>query len=148
MKNLLSHSKKTIRARSQRGMTLVEIMVSAVIFAIVVVAAVEFFYLGRGFIREMGLRRTALALSQEKIEELRGLDFSDANLDVGDHGPEAVQLSDGLGGSRAWSVAWRDDPANGYTGSEQDCKQVRASVAWSWEHVIQDTITLTAQFYP
>jgi len=124
---------------------LVEIMVAALVFAIVVVGVVEFFYRGRGQILAVGLRRNGLTLTQQKLEELRELSFSDAALTVGDHGPESIQLSENLMGNRSWSVAWGDDPA---TPSDQDYKEVMVSVAWSWESADQDTVFLTQRFYP
>jgi prepilin-type N-terminal cleavage/methylation domain-containing protein len=133
---------------SQRGVSLVEILVAAIIFAIVSLAVVEFFYLGRAYIREMGLRRSSLALAQQKIEQLRATSFTATDLTAGNHGPETVSMAKNLTGSRAWSVVWKDDVANGYTGSEQDYKEVTVRVAWSWEHVNADTVSLTGWFYP
>jgi Tfp pilus assembly protein PilV len=133
---------------SQQGISLVEILVAAMIFAIVSLAVVEFFYLGRAYIREMGLRRTALALAQQKLEQLRAVAFEATDLAVGNHGPEGVSMADNLTGSRAWSVVWQDDVANGYSGSDQDYKEVTVGVVWSWEHVSGDTVSLTGWFYP
>jgi len=136
------------KTASQRGVSLVEILVAAMIFAIVSLAVVEFFYLGRAYIREMGLRRTALALAQQKLEQLRATSFGSADLTIGGHGPETVAMAENLNGDRSWSVIWKDDTANGYSGSEQDCKKVTVKVAWSWEHVTGDTVFLNGSFYP
>lgn len=144
----MSWSSRRKRLRSQRGVSLVEVMVSAVIFAIVAVALVEFFSLGRAYIKEGGLRRNGLALVQQKIEELRALSLSDAALVVGNHGPEGVQLSEGLVGSRHWSVTWQDDPANGISASDQDYKAVMVRVTWLWEQAHEDTVSLGGRFYP
>jgi prepilin-type N-terminal cleavage/methylation domain-containing protein len=133
---------------SQRGISLVEVMVAAVIFAIVSLAVVEFFYLGRAYIREMGLRRTALALAQQKLEQLRGTAFEAADLSIGGHGPETVAMGENLSGARTWSVSWQDDAANGYSGTDQDYKEVTVRVVWSWEHVSGDTVSLDGWFYP
>jgi type II secretory pathway pseudopilin PulG len=137
-----------LKLTSRRGISLVEVLVSAMIFAIVSLAVVEFFYLGRAYIREMGLRRTALALAQQKLEELRAESFQAAGLTVGSHGPETVTVAENLSGGRTWSVTWQDDTANGYSGSDQDCKEVNVKVVWSWEHVSGDTVSLTGWFYP
>jgi prepilin-type N-terminal cleavage/methylation domain-containing protein len=133
---------------SRRGVSLVEVLVAAVIFAIVSLAVVEFFYLGRAYIREMGLRRTALALTQQKLEQLRGTAFEAADLSIGSHGPETVAMGENLSGARTWSVTWRDDTANGYSGTDQDYKEVTVRVVWSWEHVSGDTVSLDGWFYP
>lgn len=145
MLGLCSHKK---RLRSQRGISLVEILVAAMVFAIVVVAMVDFFHWGRGHIMEVGVRRNGLALAEQKLEELRTVNFIDAPLSVGNHGPESVQLSENLMGNRTWSVAWKDDPANGLSAFDQDCKEVLVKVAWSWELSHADTVFLKGRFYP
>ena len=76
------------------------------------------------------------------------MSFIDAPLSVGDHGPEAVQLSESLMGNRTWSVAWKDDPANGLSAFDQDCKEVLVKVAWSLELSHEDTVFLKGRFYP
>jgi|GEM_PF-1881199 len=133
---------------SRRGVSLVEVLVSTMIFAIVSLAVVEFFYLGRAYIHEMSLRRTALARAQEKLEQLRATSFEAADLTIGSHGPETVSMADNLSAGRRWSVTWKDDTANGYSGSDQDYKEVIVKVAWSWEHVSGDTVALHGRFYP
>jgi type II secretory pathway pseudopilin PulG len=138
---------KAKRLRSQRGISLVEIIVAAVIFAIVAVALVEFYHWGRARIMEVGLRRSALAVAEGKMEELRSLYFTHAQLADGSHGPENVQVAENLTGSLTWSATTYDDDANGYTGSEQDYKEVIVTVAWSWEHIDSDNVTLTGLFY-
>jgi len=150
MNRMISETLLKLRFKlsSRRGVSLVEVMVAAVIFAIVSLAVVEFFYLGRAYIREMGLRRTALALAQQKLEQLRATAFEAADLTVGSHGPETVAMGENLSGARAWSVIWRDDTANGYSGTDQDYKEVTVKVAWSWEHVSGDTVSLNGWFYP
>jgi prepilin-type N-terminal cleavage/methylation domain-containing protein len=132
---------------SQRGLTLIELLVAAVVFAIVVVALVEFYYWGRARIMEVGLRRSALAQAQGKMEELRVLSFIDADLADGTHGPQTVQIAENLTGTQTWSVTTSDDPTNGYTGSEEDYKAVVITVTWSWEHINSDEVTLTGLFY-
>jgi Tfp pilus assembly protein PilV len=136
------------KLRSQRGISLVEILVAAFLFAIVVVALVEFYHWGRAQIVEVGLRRSGLALAQAKMEELRAASFTSTDLDIGNHSPEAIQVAESVTGSRSWTVTWKDDPANGYSGSDQDYKEVVVTAAWSWEHIDSDQVTLTGFFYP
>jgi prepilin-type N-terminal cleavage/methylation domain-containing protein len=138
---------KLNRLRSQRGLSLVEILVATVVFAIVAIALVEFYHWGRARIMEVGLRRSALAVAQGKMEELRALYFMDADLADGSHGPETVQLNEHLTGTQSWTVTTLDDPGNGYTGSEEDYKDVTITVAWNWEHINSDQVTLTGLFY-
>jgi hypothetical protein len=121
--------------------------VAAAVFAIIVVALVEFYYWGRARIMEVGLRRSALAQAQGKMEELRVLYFVDADLADGAHGPETVQIAENLTGTQTWNVTTMDDPANGYTGTEEDYKTVVITVTWSWEHIDSDEVTLTGLFY-
>lgn len=133
--------------RSQRGLSLVEILVATVVFAIVAVALVEFYHWGRARIMEVGLRRSALAVAQGKMEELRTLYFTDADLADGAHGPQTIQLNEHLTGTQSWTVTTLDDPADGYTGSEEDYKEITVTVAWSWEHITSDQVTLAGLFY-
>jgi hypothetical protein len=125
-----------------------EIMVAVIIFAIVVVGILSFLHWGRGHIVRMGMRRNALALAEQKVEALRAADISVEDLQAGGHGPEIVQVTEQITGSRTWSVAWRDDPANGVSSSDQDYKEVIVGVAWSWELNKQDSVSLSGRFYP
>ena len=125
-----------------------EIMVAVIIFAIVVVAIMSFLHWGRGHIVRMGLRRNGLALAEQKLEDLRARDISDLDLQAGNHGPETVQVSKQIVGSRSWSVTWRDDPANGVNPSQQDYKEVTVGIGWSWEVNKQDSVSLSGRFYP
>ena len=122
-------------------------LVAAVVFAIIVVALVEFYHWGRARIMEVGLRRSALAVAEGKMEQLRSLYFTHAEMADGGHGPDAVQVAENLTGSLIWAVTTLDDPANGYTGSQEDYKDISITVAWSWEHINVDQVTLTGLFY-
>ncbi len=124
------------RLRSQRGISLVEIIVAALILAIVAVALVEFYHWGRARIMEVGLRRSALAAAEGKMEELRSLYFTHGDMANGDHGPENVQVAENVTGSLNWSVTT-------YT----DFKEIDVTVSWSWEHIDSDHVTLTGLFY-
>ena len=135
------------KLHSKRGLTLIELLVATAVFAIIVLALVEFYYWGRARIMEVGLRRSALAQAQGKMEELRVLSFIEADLADGAHGPETVQIAKNLSGAQSWSVTTMDDPANGYTGTEEDYKTVVITVTWSWEHIASDEVNLTGLFY-
>lgn len=134
--------------RCQRGVSLIEIMIAVLVFAIVAVAIITFLHWARGHIVRMGLRRNALALAQQKVEELRTAWISDSTLAVGAHGPEPVPVSEHIVGSRTWSVALADDPANGFSGTDEDYKEVVVGVAWSWELTKHDSVSLHGRFYP
>jgi Tfp pilus assembly protein PilV len=125
-----------------------EIMVSVIVFAIVVIAILNLLHYARGHIVRMGMRRNALVLAEEKLEQLRAGWFEDADLADGDHGPEVVQVSEHIAGSRTWSVTWNNDPADGGSGSDQDYKEVVVGVAWSWEVSKRDSVALSGRFYP
>jgi prepilin-type N-terminal cleavage/methylation domain-containing protein len=131
--------------KSQRGVSLVEIMVAVVVFAIVVLAVMSILHWARGHIVRMGMRRNALVLAQAKIEELRAGFYSDVDLSVGDHGPESVPVTQEIVGSRVWSVTLQDDP--GVAGT-QDYKNVIVGVFWSWEVTNSDSVSLSGRFYP
>ena len=71
----------------QRGTTLAELMVALVVLAIGILAVAQIFPAGsRGQVQDR-LLSTANYNAQQKIEELAGLSWSDANLTVGRHPP-------------------------------------------------------------
>jgi prepilin-type N-terminal cleavage/methylation domain-containing protein len=71
----------------QRGTTLAELMVALVVLAIGILAVAQIFPAGsRGQVQDR-LLSTANYDAQQKIEELAGLSWSDANLTVGRHPP-------------------------------------------------------------
>ncbi len=61
---------------SQRGITLIEIIISGAILAIVVIAFALMFSWGRGSIDWEGERRIALTLAQEMTERIKSQDFA------------------------------------------------------------------------
>jgi len=131
--------------RTQRGVSLIEIMIAAMVFMIVAVAIIMFLHWGRGHIVRMGMRRNALALAEQKLEELRALWIDHADMTEGDHGPEAVQITKHHTGTRTWSVAWQSDTA---PSGGPDYKEVIVGLAWSWEGTKHDSVGLVGRFYP
>ncbi len=125
-----------------------EIIVSVIVFAIVFIGIMSLLHYARGHIVRMGMRRNALVLAEEKLEELRAGWFGDSTLYQGNHGPEAVQVSEHIAGSRTWLVTWHNDYANGGSSTEQDYKEVVVGVAWSWEVSEHDSVALRGRFYP
>jgi prepilin-type N-terminal cleavage/methylation domain-containing protein len=71
--------------KSEKGVSLVEIMVALAIFGIGVVAAIR--TLPESNAKTTRGRNVTISvnLAQEKLEELMGLSFSDADLDPGTH---------------------------------------------------------------
>ncbi len=62
--------------RSQRGLTLLEVLVAGFIMMTVIIAFGTALFMGRGFIDKEGDRQRALAFAQQKIEELRSEVFN------------------------------------------------------------------------
>ena len=77
---------------SERGTTLIELMVSLVVLAIGVLGVGQLFPTGTRVQVQDRLRTEASQLQREKIEQLRNLDSNDPGLAVGRHPatPEAI----------------------------------------------------------
>ncbi len=87
----------TVYITSQRGMTLIEILVAGFIITTVVIAIGTGLVMGRGAINNEGDAQQALAFAEQKIEELRSKGFE--NIIPGDYSdnPEANL-------SRSWTI--------------------------------------------
>ena len=66
-----------MQPKNQNGITILEVMVSIVIFTIVISSFSTMFAFGRSFIDMKGEERIALCLARQKIEELKAKFFDD-----------------------------------------------------------------------
>ena len=77
--------------KSQRGMTLVEVMASILIGAIVIIGAAQFFVTGRKQVNLQGHYRKAIHLAAQKIEELKSDNYDNI---VAGEAEENLSLND------------------------------------------------------
>ena len=131
--------------RNQRGISLMEIMVSVVVLSIAIVFLYHMLFGGRVLVEIEGERRMALKLAEHKIEELLYVgygssgpddDWTSVNLDVGTHPADGTVLIDDRGtgnagddlmGTMSWTVR---DTSYTDVGATADCKVVRVTVEW------------------
>ena len=110
---------------NERGITLIEIVVSGVILAAVVIAFALMFSWGRGSIDWEGERRVALTLTQEMMERVKSQDF------------DGVSVFHGLNENPPRDI--NGNPMNG-TGGTPDYSNFRRQVAV--EYVNDDNYTI------
>jgi Tfp pilus assembly protein PilV len=114
------------REDTERGASMVELMVALVILALGILAVGQLFPAGsRSQIR--GKMMTSGSLyAQQKIEELRPLSWSDTQLSVGRHpgGSATESLGDHGTWQRFYQVDQMADPL-------QDLKKITVTVTWS-----------------
>ena len=107
-------SKGLVDLFSQRGITLIEIIISGAILAIVVIAFALMFSWGRGSIDWEGERRVALTLAQEMTERIKSSNF------------DGVSVFHGLNENPPRDI--NGNPMNG-TGGTPDYSNFRRQVA-------------------
>ena len=100
--SLTNHGRRE-RAGSERGVTLIETMMAALILIIVVVGLLPVFILGFQMNEQQGdIATRTTEYAQDKIESLVNLQFNDAATDTTQY-PPAASGGTGLGGSMAAS---------------------------------------------
>ncbi len=115
--------------KSEQGITLVEILITAVILLIVTLGSVGVYTFGTGRISREFHRRVALELAQQGMEELFGSSFDDVHTRVD---TLAVDNFDYIRLITATAV---DDSADGLGASDIDAdttdyKRVEVAVKW------------------
>jgi Tfp pilus assembly protein PilV len=76
--------------RGQRGASIVELMVALVVLAIGILAVGQLFPAGTRGQQKDRMFTTANMLAHEKLEDLRAVSWSAADLTAGTHGPDSV----------------------------------------------------------
>ena len=124
--------------RAAAGMTMVELLMSLVILAIGVLSVSAMFPLGSRNSTADRLVTQGTELAQQKMEQLRTVSFSHADLTVGTH-PSGGGESVGNNGrfQRSWTVTQ-------FSGSFSDMKLVDIRVTWTAPD--PDTIRLVTYF--
>lgn len=141
-------SRRLGRARNQRGVTIIEIMVSVVVLAIVIAPMFDAFVRGRVMVAHRGEERVALRLVERKVEQLLAAggamtgsdaDITSTNMTAGTHPLNSaitlitrcdLDTSNDVIGDLTWdvtSVTWSDA---GGTWDDATYKHVVAKLAW------------------
>jgi prepilin-type N-terminal cleavage/methylation domain-containing protein len=122
------------------GFSVVELMVALAVLGIGIIGLANLFPLGSSNQMRDRLRTSASDLAQQKMEQLRLLPWSDANLTDGDHPSptgETLAMQNEGNFNRRWTVATQ-------TGTFSDMKLVTVYVSWSF--LRPDTVQLVSYF--
>lgn len=113
---------------NQRGITLVEVLVALIVLSLGIMAVGGIFPTATRTGIQSRSMSAANYYAQQKLEELRSLNWSDARLDAGRH-PAGV-LCDTLGAAKAWTRFYFVDLM---ASPLDDLKRVRVTVNWTYK---------------
>lgn len=128
------------RPSREAGFSLIELMVALVLLGIGILSISNIFPMGSRMQLRDRLRTSAADLAQQKMEQLRIVSWSAADLDVGTHpdvNGETLSLTDEGSFNRRWIV-------ESQAGSFADMKKVTVRVIWTYQ--VPDTVDLTTYF--
>ncbi len=152
-------SKVSLKLRSESGISLMEVMVSVVVFSIAIVFLYQMLFSGRMQVEFEGERRVASKAAELKVEELKyagygstdaGADWTSLSLDVGTHpADERIVLDDrGTGDTQddlvgliSWAVretTWTD------SGIDTEAKVIDLTLQWPESWVRDEVRIVTA----
>lgn len=127
-------------AAAEAGFSLIELMVALVLLGIGILSIANLFPLGsRSQLRDR-MRTSAADLAQQKMEQIRTVAWSHADLDVGTHpsaSGESLTLTDEGSFNRRWIV-------EAQPGAFADMKKVTVRVIWRYQ--TPDTVDLVTYF--
>jgi prepilin-type N-terminal cleavage/methylation domain-containing protein len=152
----------SFRLRNERGISLMEVMVSVVVFSIAIVFLYQMLFSGRMQVEFEGERRVATKAAELKVEELKyagygssgpDADWTSVNMDVGTHpGDPRIVLDDrgndddgdDLAGNIEWTVT---DTSWTESGITTEAKVVYLTIVWpeDWERDEVEIVTLVAK---
>jgi Tfp pilus assembly protein PilV len=113
-------------SRRERGTTIAELMVALVVLSIGILAVAQLFPAGTGSQLQSRLTNTANYYAQEKLEQLRGLGWTDAALSAGRHPASGTES---LGTSGAWQRFYQVTTMSAPLGN---LKRVDVTVSWTY----------------
>jgi prepilin-type N-terminal cleavage/methylation domain-containing protein len=128
------------RPRARDGFSVIELMVALTVLGIGIIGLANIFPLGSSTQMRDRLRTSAADAAQQKMEQLRLLAWSAADLTDGTHpttSGETLSLQDEGTFNRRWVVTTQ-------SGSFSDMKLVTVQV--TWRYIRPDTVTLTSYF--
>lgn len=123
---------------SQRGVMMVELLFALVLLAIGVLSVAQMFPAGSRAQTRDRLLSTGNYYAQDKLEELRGLDWDDPALDAGRHpaGTETEALGDGGVWHRYYQVTPMSAPMD-------NLKEISVVVHWTVTSTRTDSVAAT-----
>lgn len=122
-------------SRRERGTTIAELMVALVVLSIGILAVAQLFPAGTGSQLQSRLTNTANYYAQEKLEQLRGLGWTDAALSAGRHPASGTES---LGTSGAWQRFYEVTTMSAPLGN---LKRVDVTVSWNYHGARSVTTT-------
>jgi type II secretory pathway pseudopilin PulG len=141
-----------VATTTERGFSLVEVMVAGIVAIVAVMGLAFTFSTGRGMIDRYAAARDALAAAEQRMDRLSILGLKDpGNAELAAlpppgklHGPFPRPLDGNTTGTEEWTVTWVDDPADNAGGdpNPNDYKQVTVDVRWTSGH-LQDHVELS-----
>jgi prepilin-type N-terminal cleavage/methylation domain-containing protein len=137
--------------REQRGFSLIEVMVAAVVAVIAVLGLAYSFSAGRGLIDRFAAARGALEVAQSRLDSLAMEGVKDpaaADLTVGLHvRPGNLTLIRNPTGTERWTVVWVDDLVDNQGGDSDPNDYKRATVVIAWRQgSLPDSIQMSRSF--
>jgi prepilin-type N-terminal cleavage/methylation domain-containing protein len=103
--------------RDNEGFTLIEILFALTLFAVALLAIAKMQIVAIATNADANRMSSAATLAQDKMEELKGMSYDDAQLSEGNYADVPI-----TGYNRTWTIAI-DTPVN-------DTKTVTVSVSW------------------
>ena len=131
----------------ERGLGLMEVVVSTVIATLAVMALAWSFNTARTLVNSYELARVGLAAAQRRMEMLAALPPGSDSLAISrSFGPFAVVV-DGIPVAReSWRVTAYTDPPVGHPAGTPDLARVTVTVSWTVPGTPDDSLRLTRLF--
>lgn len=135
-----------VQAKSEQGMSLVEVMISATILLIVILGTVGIYTFGTSRVTREFHRRAALELAQQRVDELFASEFDSVQTGVDS------LIVDNVDYARLITAVAVDDSADGVgagdiDGETTDYKRIELTVSW-FERGETDSVQLTTLITP
>ena len=131
---------------SERGVTLIEVLISVFILALIAMGTTQFFVFGRTQINVQGHRRAALERAQQRLEELLASSYDSVAAKTEHDFP-----LDNILCTRTTTVTAVDDSADGLgaadTSGTEDYRNVTVTVSWT-ERGRTDSVALETLIAP
>ena len=116
---------KLCRYNSQKGFTIIEVLVALFIIALVILGGGMFFFYGRVNIVREAHRRAAVLVASQRLEELKAAEWGDIDPEIisGDETVTVDNVPDAKMVTQAWYV-------NDEGGTSEDYVKVMVTVNW------------------